>query len=203
MVERTFDEALNIHTIGVREWKGKEEEQYNRYEATPYEALEMFFNQYELKQTDTLVDFGAGEGRVSFYVHNRFNIPVKGIENNDKTFEEALRNQKSYQYRGIEKDAPIYFEFGLAELYEVQPTDNRFFLFNPFSVSIFKQVIANITISLKEHPRMAEVILYYPLPAFKRVMKHTPFQKIKKIKVPKIHGKYGKFIIYRFTPESL
>jgi len=202
MVERTFDEALNIHTIGVREWKGKDEEKYNRYEATPYEALEMFFEQYELEQTDTLVDFGSGEGRVSFYVHNRFNVPVTGIENNDRTFEAALSNKKSYRYRAVDKDAPIYFEYGLAEQYNIQPTDNRFFLFNPFSVSIFKQVMTNIVASLEKDPRMAEVILYYPLPAFKRVMKQTPLQKVKKVKVPRIHGKYGKFIIYRYTPES-
>ena len=107
MVERTFDEALNIHTIGVREWRGKEEEQYNRYEATPYEALEMFFNQYELKQTDTLVDFGAGEGRVSFYVHNRFNIPVKGIENNDKTFEEVQEKEAKRLFYGNQVEPAI------------------------------------------------------------------------------------------------
>lgn len=201
MVERTFDEALNIHTVGIREWKRKDEENYNRYEATPYEALEMFFDQYELEQTDTLVDFGAGEGRVSFYVHNRFNIPVTGIENNDKTFEAALSNKKSYRYVAADKEAPISFEYGLAEQYEINSLDNRFFLFNPFSVTIFKQVIANIVASLEKYPRMAEVILYYPLPAFKRVMKHTPFLKVKKVKVPRIHGKYGKFIIYRFTPE--
>src|SRR5699024_9883728 len=105
-------------------------------------------------------------------------------------------------YRAVDKDAPIYFEYGFTEQYNIQPTDNRFFLFNPFSVSIFKQVMTNIVASLEKDPRMAEVILYYPLPAFKRVMKQTPLQKVKKVKVPRIHGKYGKFIIYRYTPES-
>lgn len=200
MVEKSFDASLNIATIGIREWKGKDEERYNRYEATPYKALEVLFNQYELKPSDTFVDFGAGEGRVSFYVHRKFNIPVKGIENNDKTFDEALINEKSYRYHIEEQAAPIHFEYGLAEMYEVDQADTHFFFFNPFSVSIFKQVIENIVTSIEAYPRTAEVILYYPLPAFKHVMKQTPFQKVKKIKVPKIHGKYGKFIIYRFTP---
>lgn len=199
MEEKAFDQSLNIATIGIREWKGKDEEKYNRYEATPYRALEVLFNQYELKPADTFVDFGSGAGRVSFYVHNRFNVPVKGIENNDKTFDEALSNEKSYRYHTQEQDAPISFEYGLAEMYEVDETDTHFFFFNPFSVSIFKQVTANIVASIEAHPRTAEIILYYPLPAFKRVMKQTPFQKVRKIKVPRIHGKYGKFVIYRFT----
>lgn len=202
MGERSFDEALNIHTIGVREWKGKEEEKYNRYEATPYKALEMFFDQYILEKPDQLVDFGSGEGRVSFYVHHRFNVPVTGIENNDKTFEAALSNEKSYRYVAADKDAPLSFEFGLAEQYGIQEADNHFFFFNPFSLPIFTQVLENIVASLKEHPRTAEVILYYPLPAFKRIMKKSPFFKVRKLKIPWIHGKYGKFIVYRFTPSK-
>src|SRR5690625_2949582 len=123
MVEKQFDEKLGIRTVGIREWKDKRVP-YNRYEATPYAALEKLFQQYKLEEDDQVVDFGCGRGRVSFYIHHRFQISVTGIENNDKTFEEALENKKSYRRRANHITAPIQFDFGLAEHYEVEATDN-------------------------------------------------------------------------------
>src|SRR5699024_1194077 len=95
-------------------------------------------------------------------------------------------------------------QYGLAEQYEIQPEDNCFYFFNPFSVKIFKQVVYNILASVKEHIRTIEIVLYYPLPEYKRFLQmDTPFQLIQRIKVPNDHGKYGKFVIYRVTEEDL
>jgi len=196
MLEEKYDQQLNIRTSGIREWKN-DKHGYNRYEATPYEALDKLFTQYTMLQEAHLVDFGAGRGRVSFYVHDRFNIPVAGVENNDKTFDEALQNEQSYLKGRGDNEAPIYFEYGLAENYVIQPTDTCFFFFNPFSITIFKKVIHNITQSLKEHDRQADIILYYPLTEFEHALKQTPFRLMDKIDVPGIHGKYGKFYVYR------
>ena len=35
-------------------------------------------------------------GRVAFYIHNHFQIPVTGIEANQKTYEEVLENKSLY-----------------------------------------------------------------------------------------------------------
>lgn len=197
MAERKIDRNLGIKTIGIREWEG-ETDSYNRYEATPYAALDKLFQKYKLTKKDQVVDFGSGRGRVSFYIHNKFNIPVTGIENNDKTYEEALYNKAVYKQKTKHLKAPICFEYGLAEHYSVKPEDNRFYFFNPFSVDIFKQVIRNILISVKETKRPVDIILYYPLPEFKKYLKKkTPFKLINKIKAPGDHGKYGKFLVYR------
>lgn len=189
---------LNIRTVGIREWR-KETDDYNRYEATPYVALKKLFKRYKLNKTDRLVDFGSGRGRISFYVHYHFHIPVIGVENNDKTFEEALDNKVSYRHKADDILAPIYFEYGLAEQYEIQHEDNRFFFFNPFSVDIFKKVVKNILKSVEKSKRSVDIILYYPLGSYKHVLKKTPFQLMDKIVVPGIHGRYGKFLIYRLS----
>ena len=197
MAERKFDRALQIRTVGLREW-GNQTSMYNRYEATPYTALERFHEIYRFRESDQLVDFGCGRGRVTFYIHNRFNIPVTGIEANDKTFEEALKNKQTYRKKRKHLKAPITLQYGLAEQYDVHEKDNRFYFFNPFSVKIFKKVVMNILKSMQQHERVVELILYYPLPEFKEFLRsHTPFQMINKVKVPSEHGKYGKFVVYR------
>lgn len=199
MAERKRDHMLGIRTVGIREWPNQTDH-YNRYEATPYAALDKLFQVYKLNKTDEVVDFGSGRGRVSFYIHHRFHIPVTGIEMNDQTYEEALANKARYRQKMGHIRAPIRFEYGLAENYDVEITDNRFYFFNPFSVHIFKKVVHNIMHSLKEAERPVDIILYYPLPEYIHFLKkRTPFQLINKVSAPEAHGKYGKFLIYR-TP---
>lgn len=199
MGERKFDQMLQIRTVGLREWRGGSED-YNRYEATPYVALKKLFQSYKIKPTDRVVDFGSGRGRVAFYIHHYFNVPVTGIEMNDLTYEEALRNKALYRQKNKHLSAPIQFEFGLAENYQVHPEDNVFYFFNPFTINIFKQVIHNILHSFKKNKRSIDIILYYPLPEFKKFLKNeTPFELINKIKAYNGNGKYGKFLVYRLN----
>jgi len=197
LAERAYDRKLQIQTIGLREW-GKKHKAYNRYEATPYTALEQLFSRYRFSKEDHVVDFGSGRGRVAFYIHNKFNIPVTGIEANDKTLDEALRNKQSYRRKRNHLKAPIAFEFALAEQYKIDDEATCFYFFNPFSLRIFKKVIENIVQSVKRNERKIELIMYYPLPEFKAYLQsHTNFEMINKIKTPGNHGKYGKFVIYR------
>lgn len=200
MAERKYDRKLHIQTTGLREW-GKGKKAYNRYEATPYAALKKLFTQYKLSEIDRVVDFGSGRGRVAFFIHHHFNIPVTGIEANDKTLDEALKNKQSYRQKRQHLKAPITFEFALAEQYEIDDVATCFYFFNPFSVQIFKKVIHNILRSVKRNERTVELILYYPLPEFKEYLHmHTDFEMIQRIPTSGDHGKYGKFVIYRLQP---
>lgn len=203
MGERRRDKLLGIKTVGIREWRDKRV-QYNRYEATPYKALDKLFKNFRLNKGDRLVDFGCGRGRVTFYIHNRFHIPVTGIEVNVTTYEEALDNESNYRLKAKHIEAPINFHFGLAENYKIDDEDNCFYFFNPFSIQIFEKVVRNIMDSLMEVKRTAHIILYYPLPEFKRCMKeNTPFEIINKIKIPGTYDKTEKFIIYRLREEDI
>lgn len=201
LAERKYDKKLRIRTTGIREW-GKEAKAYNRYEPTPYRALEKLFTQYKLSQEDRVVDFGSGRGRVAFYVHHRFNIPVTGVEANDRTIDEAFVNKKQYRTKRQHLKAPISFQFALAEQYEIEETDTCFYFFNPFSLKVFKQVVHNILRSVEQYERKVELILYYPLPEFKvYLQQQTRFKIINKVMTQGEHGKYGKFVIYRLKPQ--
>ncbi|BAM48436.1 methyltransferase [Amphibacillus xylanus] len=188
---------LQVKTDGLRESQ-QMQTAYNRYEATPYIALEQLIEHYKLRPEDHVVDFGCGKGRVSFFLHYHFDVPVTGIEMNDLTFDEALRNKELYKMKNTHLQAPIQFKFGLAEHYQIKPEDNVFYFFHPFSIKIFKKVVYNILDSVLEHSRTVDIVFYYPLPEFKDFLKnHTPFRLINKIKAYKKHGRYGKFLIYR------
>ena len=197
MRERKQDKLLGIRTVGIREWKGGQVH-FNRYEATPYKALEILFENYKLDESDQVVDFGCGRGRVAFYIHNRFHVPVTGVEVNDLTFEEALDNKARYQRKAKHISAPINFEYGNADHYEVKKEDNCFYFFNPFSVHIFRKVVKNIIDSVKEHKRTVDLILYYPLYEYKKFLKsNTDFTIVNKIRALETGDKKEKFIIYR------
>lgn len=200
MAEKKYDQSLRIRTVGLREWP-QGMVCYNRYEATPYKALDRLFQVYRLNKSDKVVDFGCGRGRVSFYIHNRFQVPVTGIEVHDKTYEEALGNKASYRQMARHIQAPIRLKYGLAEHYEVKVTDNTFYFFNPFSAQIFEQVVDNILQSIVREPRTVDLILYYPIAAYKQVLRNTPFQLINKVTVPGAAQQKEKFLIYRWADK--
>lgn len=195
---RKYDRQLGIKTAGLREWGGGHTH-YNRYEATPYEALEHLFQVYRFRKGDRVVDFGCGRGRVTFSIHHHFHVPVVGIEAHDKTYEEALVNKGTYRFKAKHIPAPIKFKYGLAEHYEVKPCDNRFYFFNPFSDRVFQKVMGNIMKSVNESPRSVDVILYYPLPEYKDILRNHSFQMINKVKNPHLNDALEKFLIYRFS----
>ena len=147
--EKKYDKSLYIKTVGIRDWLDRAVH-YNRYEATPYFALDRLFEFYKFKKTDKVVDFGCGRGRVAFYIHNKFHIPVTGIEINDRTYDEALDNKWRYRQKAKHIKAPIKLKYGPAEQYEVKPADNKFYFFNPFSAKIFRKVVNNILRSVKK-----------------------------------------------------
>ena len=58
MGARKYDRELGIRTVGLREWG--QDSPYNRYEATPYEALDALFRSYRFRLDQRVVDFGCG-----------------------------------------------------------------------------------------------------------------------------------------------
>lgn len=199
MAERKYERSLRIRTVGMREW-GREVGHYSRYEATPYRALDELFKNYRPARTDQVVDFGCGRGRVTFYIHHRFHIPVTGIEVNEKTYQEAVDNKERYRQVAKHIAAPIKLDFGLAEHYQIRAAENLFYFFNPFSAKIFKQVVNNILTSYREQERPLDIILYYPMPGYVRFLKNrTPFRLLNKVRVPGANEARKMFKIYRLS----
>ncbi|MEH7127863.1 methyltransferase, partial [Neobacillus drentensis] len=161
MKEYYYDKLLGIKTGGDQNGFNKSFH-YHRYEPTPYSALEELFNNYQLTSSDRIVDFGCGKGRLNFFIHYHFGSTVVGIEMNEEFYQEAIENQNSYLKKTKTIESPIHFYCCLAEYYQVDQLDNRFYFFNPFSIQIFMKTINNILLSVEKFQRNIELILYYP-----------------------------------------
>ena len=61
---------------------------YHRYEPTPYSGLDELLNQYEIRSSDRIVDFGCGKGRLNFYMHHKCGALAVGIEMNEEFYKE-------------------------------------------------------------------------------------------------------------------
>ncbi len=198
MNEQYYDALLNIKTVGDQ--KGfNNSMHYHRYEPTPYYALETLFNTYELKSSDRVVDFGCGKGRLNFYIHHLFQATVIGIEMNEGFCKEAIENRTRYLKKAKNRTDKIHFHCSLAEKYQINPLDNHFYFFNPFSIQIFMQVINNILLSVEEFKREIELILYYPSDDYLYFLENQmSFELKEEVILPDYaHNPYEKFLIYR------
>ena len=199
MSEIIYDRILNIKTNGIREWPEMEND-YNRYEATPYFALEKLFKKVKIKPSDMFVDFGCGMGRVAFYVHNRFNIDVTGLEANQAVYQELQTNYNKYKKVAKHNNAKLEFKYLLAQDYLVNDNDNVFYFFNPFSTSIFEMVVHNILKSYEKNKREIKLILFYPIKQYhKFLIQRTPFKLISEVQVSFDDLEHDKFHIYQLS----
>ncbi|CAG9612327.1 hypothetical protein BACCIP111899_01500 [Bacillus rhizoplanae] len=201
MNEQYYDAVLNIKTVG--EQKGFYESlHYHRYEPTPYLALEQLFSKYELKSNDQIVDFGCGKGRLNFYIHHFCQASVVGIEMNETFYQEAMDNRKSYLKKAKKSKDKIHFHCCLAQEYEIDPLDNKFYFFNPFSVQVFMNVINNILLSVEEVEREIELVLYYPSEDYIYFLDNqTSFELKEEVILPGLYERNlnERFLIYRLA----
>ena len=201
MKEKFFDELLNVETVG--EQKGFYDSlHYHRYEPTPYWALEQLFEQYELKSSDRVVDFGCGKGRLNFFINHLFDASVVGIEMNETFYQAALANRESYVQKKRGSLEKLHFQCCLAQEYEIQPSDNIFYFFNPFSVQIFMKIIDNILRSVEEAYRDVELIFYYGSEDYIFFLEnHYAFERKEEIVLPGLYEKNAseKFLIYTLS----
>ncbi|WP_067726688.1 class I SAM-dependent methyltransferase [Oceanobacillus damuensis] len=202
MNEYKFDKLMHIRTGAEKKVSYPDSVQYNPYEPTPYDALEILFQHYKLGENDQVVDYGCGKGRLNFYIHYFFGVSAKGIEMDENAYQKAIDNQRSYLKYTNKKENTIEFFCCLAEEYRVEPNDNRFYFFNPFSVIIFRKVIHNILRSAEKAEREVELILYYPHEDYIYFLENNTSFELKK-EVP-LQGLYEKnpderFLIYRLV----
>lgn len=161
MNEQYYETLLKIKTSGKQDLD-ETTVHYNRYEPTDYDALNKLCEEYKFKESDSVIDFGCGKGRLNFYLSHFYSCRVTGIEMNQYFYKQALNNKKSYLEKHKTDEDKINFYCTLAEKYEIQSIDNKFYFFNPFSLEIFMKVIDNILGSVYENKREVEIILFYP-----------------------------------------
>ncbi|MEH7352269.1 methyltransferase [Neobacillus drentensis] len=202
MKEHYYDKLLNIKTKGDQNWGGAANKSlhYHPYEPTPYSALEELFRHYEVKSSDRVVDFGCGKGRLNFYIHYFFHTTVAGVEMNETLFQAAIRNLDNY-VRKIKKGRDqIKFYCCLAEKYEIDERDNRFYFFNPFSIQVFRKIVNNILLSMETSKRDIELVLYYPSEEYIYFLENqTSFELKREVILPHLyeHNPNERFLIYQ------
>ncbi|CEG25502.1 putative methyltransferase [Bacillus sp. B-jedd] len=198
-MERYQDALLNIKTVGSQKGFLKSIH-YHPYEPTPYEALEVLFSEYQLSSRDRLVDIGCGKGRLAFYANYLFNASAVGIEMNEIFWHEAMGNLNGYLAKMKKRQGKISFQCCLAEEYEIQPDDNRFYFFNPFTLAIFAKVANRILESVEKNPREIDIILYYPSLDYMQFLEfQTPFELVRNIPLPRLAEKNSneRFLVYQ------
>lgn len=199
MKEFYYDKLLGIKTRGDQKGFNKSTH-YHRYEPTPYSALEELFNHYQLKSSDQIVDFGCGKGRLNFFIHHLFNATVIGLEMNEDFYREAMINHSNYLKKTNKSKDKIHFLCCLAEEYQINLFDNRFYFFNPFSIQIFMKIINNILLSVETSNREIELILYYPSEDYIYFLDNqTSFVLNREVILPFVyeHNLNERFLIYR------
>lgn len=193
-----FEEFFGIESSEVV-YNNRYNDDYYRYEPTSYSGLICAFDALEgvISKYDRLVDFGCGKGRVLFYVNQRFQCEVCGIEIDEELYENALDNRAYYNIRFRDSMNRIEIINGKAEDYPVHPEDTIFYFFNPFDLKIFQQVITNILDSVRAHPRKIYVVMYYPKKDYRRFLQNQKFSLFRVIKLPDYDRDWNeKVVIY-------
>ena len=161
MKENYYEKLLNINTKGNENWN-KTSAHNHPYEPTLYEELDFLFENYDLNKKDHVVDFGCGKGRLIFYINYYFKCIASGIEFNEIYYNEALLNKSRYIQKNKKMEDKINFYCNLAQNYDIDSKDNKFYFFNPFSVELLQKVLAQIYTSYYENPREILLFFYYP-----------------------------------------
>ncbi|RUL49874.1 methyltransferase [Lysinibacillus antri] len=199
MNEHYYDELFAINTMGHKS-EVNNSVYYHPYEPTPYSALEELCKHYEVVASDHIVDFGCGKGRLNFFLNYKFHASCVGVEMNPDFFDEALQNEALYRKKIKKLKGDITFHNCLAEKYAIQPCENKFYYFNPFSVQVFIKVVHNILRSFEETKRNIDLILYYPSDDYRYFLDiQTSFELLKEVPLPGLVEKNinERFLIYR------
>ncbi len=157
MNDAYFDHQLNIQTEIYYESYSRGA--IHRYEPTDYIHLEKLFQKIKplITVDDVFVDIGSGMHRVPIFAAHQLQVQTKGIEINKQLYMHALKNIQAYS-----KHHRCHIEAINCDIldYNIKAQDSIFFLFNPFSVHIFKKFIDSL-LSIKDSQRKL-LILYYP-----------------------------------------
>jgi len=198
------DEEMNIDTTGLIDWPHGVNLDYFRTESTSYKDLDRFIHSYVQLDNPYLVDFGSGKGRIVFYFNHELDIPTTAIEVNRVAFSYLQKNYIKYQEKFPEKAHKLTILEEKAEDYQVKKEDNIFYFFNPFTLKIFKKVIRQIEHSLREYPREADIILYYPGYDYTFYLeKYSMFGLIQTIKTPMYPVNNREcFKVFRYIPKK-
>ncbi len=155
MTENQWDKLLRIRTTG-RDDSHSDSYRFP-YEPTPYPVLERLADSGFITKKNTVLDYGCGKGRVSFFLSYQLRCRSVGIEYDDRIYGAAVENRMS-----AVSGERVELVLAKAEDFAVPQAADRMFFFNPFSVEILKSVVNRILESWYENPGEIFLFFYYP-----------------------------------------
>lgn len=154
MDEKQWEKLFRIKTTGRDDTHANHT--FYPYEPTSYQVLERLAKSGYISKKNTVVDYGCGKGRVSFFLNHELKCRTIGVEFDERMYRKAEENRKSYG-----TCQKVEFVCAGAEHFEVKDAD-CFYFFNPFSVEILQSVMRHILNSYYEDPRIMQLFFYYP-----------------------------------------
>lgn len=167
-----MDNFLKIKTTG------RDDTNFNfinyPYEPTPYSVLQELANSGYITKKDKIIDYGAGKGRVDFYLSFLTKARFLGVEYDERLYKKALQNKESALSKGR-----VDFIHINAKDYEVLEDVTGAYFFNPFSKAILEEVVSKIKISLENNKREFKCFFYYPSKEYQEFLdNHSYFKKL-------------------------
>ena len=158
MTEQQWEKKLKIRTAG-RDASHADAYRYP-YEPTPYAVLERLADSGYLGRDHTVVDYGCGRGRVSFFLSHRIGCRCVGIEYDPTVYAQAVENHRRFADRHLAELICARAEAVSAE------QGDCFYFFNPFSLEVLQSVYGRLLESYYENPRVMRLFFYYPSEAY-------------------------------------
>ncbi len=195
--ENTYEKSFNIKTLSIVNLNnltlaGKTSIENHHYQGASYYILFKVFNllPQELKNK-TLIDYGCGKGRALFVAEDCGFKKLIGVDIAKELIDDAKNNEVLYKKKNL--DSQFRFEFEDATKYKIPNDADVFYFFNPFGKLILQDVITNIKVSVKEHPRCVYCVYLNPL--FRNIFEENGFEIHAKIK----SWRYLEGVIYKLN----
>jgi hypothetical protein len=127
------------------------------YEPTSYDVLGKIITNYPFRETSVICDLGCGIGRavLMFSLYSGAS-KVMGVE----LLPELVTKAKSNVQESWQPKSEVELVTSNAATVKVIDDVTEFFMFNPFNLTLFEEVMSNIRNSLERNPRQIRVIYY-------------------------------------------
>lgn len=167
----------------------------NAYQPANYRILEKAFRYLRhIKPDGHFIDFGCGMGRILAVAAHFGYQSITGVEFAKNLCLIAEENMKGIRKEFPQADIQIYCAD--ASEYPIKADQNIFCFFNPFHEQVMIQVIKNIKLSLKDHPRRAYILYFTPVD--RDIILSAGFEEIWHYEMMN----YVDFSIFNWIPEE-
>ena len=160
-LDSVMDKMFGISTLSKSDDQKNLDVNLFNYLPTPYTYFEELYNKYPFCESDYFVDIGCGKGRALVMALLYGCKHVCGIEINEKTYLDLMKNFLILQKEELIKNADIeLLNKSIADI-NIRDEWNKFFLFKPFNNNFFEEIMIKIYNS-SQSKKDLYLFLYHP-----------------------------------------